>query len=463
MLDQCIITVPNGPLVKPQIFTDEKFEIDGWLQFYAVNNSNRREFNKEGPVHKGAWTFELFGPRVVRFRTRHVGTRKDPFCQVIDQIDLNLAKVAHGHNAIPIWHQQELCGLLILVRHVLRGVLVNPDEASTLIPGLVNNSRANWSKLEIGAHYKDQGRNIFEAMKRMRSPYARKCESFDNTNRLKGTNVLIKAYDKPTQMVAKKSSTMANLEPSTDHPITKLEVELWGRKAASFGFLPEDQRPLIRMDDGKAYLEGFTLEQLLAIFRHYFSTLKAVYHKPKKPGGGDAAGMAAVLAAVHLRSGMPVDELVGLYAELGMRDRKETRPKDKEEEARKRAQREMRSMIERYLEESSTLTADELLSDAAFRSQPIIGVKGRYGFGDMFIKHYDIDSIWDFANDPHADRQIKDVYMGMGSKVFTPTISLEEWWREIRRYTPRRHKLGKRYPEEITNCDDGQYRCSAPQ
>ena len=47
MLDQCIITVPNGPLVKPEIFTDEKFEIDGWLQFYAVNNSNRREFNKE--------------------------------------------------------------------------------------------------------------------------------------------------------------------------------------------------------------------------------------------------------------------------------------------------------------------------------------------------------------------------------------------------------------------------------
>ena len=433
MLDQCIITVPNGPLVKPEIFTDEKFEIDDWLQFAAVNDGTYRLFHQDGPTTTRKNSFDLFGRRVLHFRTKHVGTREKPFHQVIDQIELNLAKVAHGHNAIPLWHPLELCGLLILVRHVLRGVLVNPEEASTLIPGLVHGCGTHWSKIEIGMHIKDPGQAVYRLMSRMRSEYARKLQFFDNTWRLKGTNVIIKVYDKPTEMVAKKISTKKKLQPSTDHPITRLEVELWGRKAASFGFLPEGQRPLTRMEDGKAFLEGFTLEQLRAIHRYYFSELKGIYHAPKKPGGGDAAGMAAVLAAVHLRSGMPVDELVGLYAELGMRDRKETRPKDKEEEARKRAQREMRSMIERYLEESSTLTADELLSDAAFRSQPIIGVKDAYGAGDMFIHHYGIDSIWDFANDPHADRQIKDVYMGMGSKVFTPTISLEEWWREIRR------------------------------
>jgi hypothetical protein len=433
MLDQCIITVPNGPLVKPEIFTDEKFEIDDWHQFAAVNDSTYRHFHKDGPISTRRHSFDLFGPRVLRFRTRHVGTRKDPYQQVIDQIELNLAKIAHGHNAIPIWHPLELCGLLILVRHALRGVLINPDEASTLIPGLVHDCRTHWSKIEVGMHINDPGQAVYRLMSRMRSEYARKLEIFDNTVRLKGTNVIIKAYDKPTEMVAKKISTKANLEPSTDHPITRLEVELWGRKAASFGFLPEEQRPLTRMHDGKPYLEGFMLEQLRAIFRHYVRELKGIYHAPKKPGGGDAAGMAAVLAAVHLRSGMPVDELVRLYAELGMRDRKEARPKDKEAEARKRAQREMRNMIERYLEESSTLTADELLSDAAFRSQPIIGVKDTYGTGDMFIQHYGIDSIWDFANDPHADRQIKDVYMARNSEVFTPTISLKEWWREIRR------------------------------
>lgn len=433
MLDQCIITVPNGPLVKPEIFTDEKFEIDGWLQFPDVNDSNHRKRHPDGPIHTRKHSFDLFGPRVLRFNTRHVGTRKDPYQQVIARIELNLAKVAHGHNAIPLWHPLELCGLLILVRHVLRGVLVNPEEASTLIPGLVHGCGTHWSKIEIGMHIKDPGKTVYQLMSRRRSKFARKPEIFDNTVRLKGTNVIIKAYDKPTEMVAKKISTKANLEPSTAHPITRLEVELWGRKAASFGFLPEEQRPLTRMEDRKAYLEGFTLEQLRAIFRYYVSELKGIYHAPKEPGGGDAAGMAAVLAAVHLRSGMPVDELVGLYAELGMRDRKETRPTDKEEEARKRARSDMRSMIERHLEESSTLTADELLSDAAFRSQPIIGVKGRYGAGDMFIHHYGIDSIWDFANDPHADRQIKDVYMAESSEVFTPSLSMEEWWREIRR------------------------------
>jgi hypothetical protein len=63
---------------------------------------------------------------------------------------------------------------------------------------------------------------------------------------------------------------------------------------------------------------------------------------------------------------------------------------------------------------------------------PSSGVKGTYGFGDIFIQHYGIDSIWNFANDPHADRQIKDVYMARSPEVFTPTISLKEWWREIR-------------------------------
>jgi chromosome segregation and condensation protein ScpB len=69
----------------------------------------------------------------------------------------------------------------------------------------------------------------------------------------------------------------------------------------------------------------------------------------------------------------------------------------------------MRNKIERNIEKSSMLTADELLSDSANRNQPIIDVKGTYGVGELFVQHYGIDSIRDFAIDPHADRQIKEV------------------------------------------------------
>jgi hypothetical protein len=286
---------------------------------------------------------------------------------------------------------------------------INPDEASTLIPGLVRSCRTNWCKIEIGSHIKDPDRTVYRLMSQMRSPHARKMEPFGNSKRLKGTNVIIKAYDKTTEMVAKKYSTRANLDPSTDDPITRLEVELWGKKVANFSFLLEEQRPLTRLEDGKTYLEGFTLDQLRAIFRYYFSELKALYHAPKMPGGGDAAGMAAVLAAVHLRMGMPIEELCILYTERGMRARKKSRTKDEEEKALKRAHGDMRNKIERNIEKSSMLTADELLSDSANRNQPIIDVKGTYGVGELFVQHYGIDSIRDFAIDPHADRQIKEV------------------------------------------------------
>lgn len=428
MLDQCTITVPNGPLVKPEIFTDENFEIDGWLQFYAAGDSSNRKRHRDGYSHNGSRWFDLFGPRFLRFRTRHAGTRREPHRQVIDQIELNLAKIAHGHNAIPIRHERELCGLLILVRHLLGGVLVDRTKASTLIPGLVKRSRSHWKKIEIGMQIEDPGRTVYRQMQRMRSTRARKLEFFDNTVRLKGTNVLIKAYDKATELVAKKQSSKMNLRPSTDQPITRLEVELTNKKAASLLPLPDGTQPLVRKDDSKWSLEGFTLDHLKLTLRDYLSDLKGVYHAAKKPGEGEKAGMAAVLAAVHLRSEMPVDHLLDLYVELGMRDRRKPRTAEQEREAKARARRDMRAMVERFLEASSTLTAEELFSDEAFRRQPIIDLEGRSGFGDLYVAQHGIKSIWEFAHDPNADRQIEEVYMSHGGTHFDPVSELVWWW-----------------------------------
>ena len=97
----------------------------------------------------------------------------------------------------------------------------------------------------------------------------------------------------------------------------------------------------------------------------------------------------------------------------------------------------MRNMIEGYLEESSTLKAEELLSDEAYRSGPTVGVKGKYGSVKIFLGGCGIDSIRDLAWDTDADRQIEEVYTARnpkvvtpavaGPKVFTPVATIE-WW-----------------------------------
>lgn len=429
MLDQCIITVPNGPLVKTEIFTDEHFRIDGWLEFYAVSNSNNRKRHRDGPIHNRKWNFDLFGDRVLRFQTRHVGTSQEPYRQVINRIELNLAKIAHGHNAIPIRHEQELCGLLILARHALSGVLVDPTKASMLIPGLIKNSHTHWSKIEIGMQIKDPGQTVFNLMRRARSTRARSLEFLKNTARHTGTNVTMKAYDKFAAMIAKKHGKM-NMQASIDHPITRLEIELKNKKTASISCLPDGTPALIRKEDKKVFLEGFTLEHLKLTHRDYFSDLKSIFHAQKKPGEGEKAGMASLLAAIHLRSGIPVVELADLYADLGMRNRKKPRFSDEEVVAKKRARQDMRNLIERFVEESSTLSAVDLLSDEAYRSQPIIGVDGCYGSGEYYIQHHGINSIWDFAHDPYADRQIQEVYMSRNTAQFDPVASLE-WWSKL--------------------------------
>jgi hypothetical protein len=315
---------------------------------------------------------------------------------------------------------------LILVRHVLSGVLVDPSKASRLIPGLVKASHSHWRKIEIGAHIEDPGQTVFKLMRRMRSTRARKPEFLSNTVRLNGTNVMMKVYDKTAAMIAKKYGR-DNLRPSTNHPITRFEVELTKHKAASLVPLPDGTPALVRKEGDKVFLEAFTLEHLKLTHRDYFSDLKGIYHAPKKPGEGDQAGMAAVLAAVHLRSEMPVEELVDLYAELGMRDRKKLRSSGEEKKAKIRARQDMRNLIESFLEQSSTLSAEELLSDEAYHSQPIIGVEGRYGVGDFYVGHYGIESIWEFAHDPLADRQIQEVYMSRESTRFHP-VTGRPWW-----------------------------------
>lgn len=433
MLDQSIITIPNGPLVKPEIFTDDDFKIDGWLQFHASNPGSNRKRQKGGEMlHTGKGWFDLFGDRFLRFYTEPMNPgSRDLARRVIHKIELNPSKIVHGHNGIPITDERRFCAVLILIRHILRGVLVDPSKASSLIPGLIEDCHTHWSKIEIAMHIRDPQQAVFKLMDRMRSPRIRSGpEHLENTTRLKGTNVKIKAYDKIPQMVDKKIARRRDLRPSTDDPITRLEIELKGAKTAAFNFLDSDARPLLERHGEKQFLKGFSLPSLQAIHRHYFSELKAIYHAKKSDVDGDIAGIAAMIAATHLRWHTPVDELLDLYVELGRRKGKAPYPKPgSKDEAKKKvaARKSMRALVERFLEESSTLTAAELLSDHAYKIQPFVNVEGRYGAGELFTQHYGLDSIWDFARDPAADRQIQDVYLFQGPAPFQP-VTEPTWW-----------------------------------
>ncbi len=144
-----------------------------------------------------------------------------------------------------------------------------------------------------------------------------------------------------------------------------MEVVLKNIKTTDFRFMPQSERPSVKTIEGKQKLVAFNLDQLKAVHRHYFSGLKAVYHAATKDGDRNNAGFGAVLAAIAQKWDILVPEMLDVYRQTARKSES--------------ASRAMRGEIERFIAESSVITAEELLSDEAYLSQPAVVVEGVTG------------------------------------------------------------------------------------
>jgi hypothetical protein len=363
MIDQSIIRVSNGPLVRPEAFTDDDFKINDLIPIGSRNTSKKVRIKDGVRLVSHSTSIDILPDKALKIFTRSPdGGAPDPERQRIYEIHLNPSKILRGHNGGTIQSDREVALALTVVRHILAGVVEKPKQATRLIPGLPGRS-SYWASIEVAMNLRDPEGAVWAHMQRMRTARIRKnALYFENTVCLKGTGLELKCYDKLAHLKGKNRGRVPDV---ADNRVTRLEVVLKKDKMIAFDFIPKAERPSIQSFEGKQKLVAFNLDQLKAVHRHYFSDLKAVYHAATKDGDKNNAGFGAVLAAIAQKWDIPVPEMLDVYRQTAHKSES--------------ASRAMRGEIDRFMSASSVITAEQLLSDEAYLSQPAVVVEGVTG------------------------------------------------------------------------------------
>ncbi len=396
MIDQSSIAVlPDHIQIKPCLIEDKAPILDGWFRQMRCSRENDAKKTEKAmhPVYHSS--FDLFADGALRVYARsaerHDTNRLEQF---IYQIELNLRKILWGHNARTIADGQDLCHALLIVRHALKLLLVRPEEASQLIPGVGGNQTSYWQSMELAMDVWDPQLAIRRRLEWMRTPSVRRKQKFyEHTSLLDGNKVDLKVYDKLEQMRDRHKVPKRKVRIIGDDPITRLEVALKKDKLTKFEKLDPAMIPAMTEIAGRKRLTGFTWEQLRAIHRHYFASINAVYHVAAKKGDPSEHSYAAVFAAIareHDIHPQAIYELVTAYS---------GKPDD--------TCRNIRRKMEWHIGQARELTAEELLSDEAYRNQPEVVVKGLDGC-QFYVRHYG----WDRIREAMAE--VWQVYGGSG-------------------------------------------------
>lgn len=375
MIDEAAITaLPEYIQIKPRLIEEKADALDDWflpMRRKREDDAKKTE-NAMYPVYH--CKFDLFADGALRVYSRsreRSDTKRSE--QFVYRVDLNLRKILWGHNGINIRDGDDLSYALVIVRHALRHLLVHPDDASRLIPGLDEKPISYWSSLEIAMDIRDPGLVIRRHLERMRSPAVRRNpEFYENTTRLNGKNMTIKCYDKIAQMKDRHKTPKRKIEVASD-PITRLEVKLKRGKLTDFSKLDPSHVPFIRKIRGQNRLVSFSWDQLKAIHRLYFSDLRAVYNLAAEKGSKPEKGNAAIFAAIAREHDIHPNAIYDSIKAYGGKG---------ESTCRK-----IRSEIEWYIAQGSELTAEELLSDDNYRNQPGLHVSGLNGC-QFYVNHF---------------------------------------------------------------------------
>ena len=402
MLDQSVIRVLDGPLVRSEVFTDDDFKINDFLPIRNLTNNKKVQTKDHVTFISHSTSVEILPEKALKIYTRSPdGGPPGPKRQRIYEIHLNPSKILWGHNGGTIQSDREMALALTVVRHILGGVLVKPDQASRLIPGLAARGTSYWQSIEVAMNLGDPKGAVWTHMQQMRTSKIRKnAHYYENTVCLKGTGLELKCYDKTAHLKGKKRGRVPG---DCDDRVTRLEVVLKNIKTTDFRFMPQSERPSVKTIEGKQKLVAFNLDQLKAVHRHYFAGLKAVYHAATKDGDKNNAGFGAVLAAIALKWDIPVHEMLELYQQTAGKSDS--------------ASRAMRGQIERFLDESSELTAEELLSDEAYQSQPAVVMEGVTGC-EFYARRHGILS---------ADADILKCYSSERSRRRVDPVTTMPW------------------------------------
>ena len=409
MIDQnTIYTTGDRVQIKPELLTQDHDLLDGWLPCQRLSRDHDAKHAPGEEALRYHSNFEIFADRALVVHTRsRPGNRPDQSVQYVNKIEINPRKILHGQNGITITNDKDLCAALLIARHAFAHLLVNPDQASELIPGLRKHGHSYWRKLEIALDILDPGYAVRRQMRYMQSPHIRvPAVLYPDSVHLKGTNLELKAYDK-VKKTEKRFGKRNNRTTPSANEITRLEVVLpMGLIPSGF---PLHRETIKHMKFGAVQrLVGFTWNDLRAIHRTYFKGIKGVYHNKAGKDAGYNSGIAAAMAVLARDHSIPTSEIRTVLEEYGGKS--------------KDTSRKMEKQILEFMEQASEFDVDTILSDKAYENPPIIGVSDLDGCR-FYVEHYGLDSIYQNADEVftvYADQQ--------RSAHFTPIVSDYEYW-----------------------------------
>ena len=386
MLDRCVIRVHSRVRVNPEVFKNRNFPIGGaCLSGAKCGYRNVADgTGSDGPLAASiTGVIDVFEDGALRVHTvRHddSGTRakEEHVGHLIDSIHFNAAKILYGHNGRVITTPRELCVSLMYLQTALSHILEDPEQSRSLIPGL-NDRSSYWQSLEIPMNLDDPGKRIFRQMGNMRSPGIRGNSAVRESNTVyqRGTNFVIKAYDKVAEMKSK--SGKRNLLPDKEN-ITRLEVEL---KSGSLRHAvgPDNEEPQevaeetgrgasFALFDRTFRLTGFNIGYLKYRHRMAFENIRAVFWDGKSTQNqGDATNAAfwqRLVGRLCVIKDIEFSEVFDLMKETGGRG--------------PTALRDARRIIEKEIAGAGKLVAKDLLSDANYSQQPAVTAIGSNPF-----------------------------------------------------------------------------------
>lgn len=417
MIDQCIIQVTEDRVqIKPELVSDDREDLllDGWLPLLRQRVDRDAKHAPGETLRRSHSHFEIFADNALKVHTRsRAATRPDQATQFVYKIEINLRKILHGSNGVPIQNPEELCAALQVAKHAMSLLLVTPSSSDSLIPGIRTNGFSHWGDIEIALDIPDPGHAVRRQMRTMKTKrITKEAIPYPDSTILNGTNLELKAYDKIKQLQRRYGKKENQVTSSVDE-ITRLELKL---KTARF--LSEDLKGLshslkISKFGKRKHLTGFTWNDLKKIHLAYFQNVKGVYHRPAEEGSGSIEGQAAVLAFLATEFEIPLDRIRFAIENYGGRTAIDKRGSSRKVE---------RKMLE-FIENQSILTAADLLSDEAYRNPPICAVSGLEG-ARFYFEHYGYEEIFrDVA-------KIRAVYgCDIDPNYFIPHTSKDEWWR----------------------------------
>lgn len=175
--------------MRSEVFTDDDFKINDFLPIRNLNNNKKVQTKDHVTFISHSTSVEILPDKALKIYTRSQdGGAPDPKRQRIYEIHLNPSKILRGHNGGTIQSDRELALALTMVRHILAGVLVKPDQASRLIPGLAAGGTSYWASIEVAMNLRDPDGAVWAQMQGMRTRKIRKnAHYYENTVCLKGT------------------------------------------------------------------------------------------------------------------------------------------------------------------------------------------------------------------------------------------------------------------------------------